>query len=46
LRTIVYDVGAALGQRGRAFVDEEYTWPHVVTAYRRSLSRLAHTPAG
>ena len=40
LRTIVYDVGPALGERGRAFVDKEYTWSHVVEAYRTSLLRL------
>jgi glycosyltransferase involved in cell wall biosynthesis len=46
LRTIVYDVGEALGDKGRAFVEANYTWPAVVEAYGRSLAHLRHTMTG
>jgi glycosyltransferase involved in cell wall biosynthesis len=46
LRTIVYDVGPALDEHGRDFVNKEYTWPHVIAAYQSSLSRLQHAKAG
>ena len=43
LSKIVYDVGAVLGRNGKRFVAERYTWPAVIDAYQRTLTRGAAT---
>jgi glycosyltransferase involved in cell wall biosynthesis len=40
LKLIVSEVGDRLGENGRRFVDAEYSWATVISAYERTLSVL------